>query len=33
MRFQRALLRLAGIVQRLQGGQLDALLAEQPPAE
>jgi RNA polymerase sigma factor (sigma-70 family) len=33
MRFQRAMLKLAGIVQRLQRGDLEALLAEQDEAE
>jgi hypothetical protein len=33
MRLQRSLLRLTGIVQRLQQGQLDALLAERELAD
>jgi DNA-directed RNA polymerase specialized sigma24 family protein len=33
MRVQRAMLRLAGVVQRLQQGQLEALLAERAAAE
>jgi RNA polymerase sigma factor (sigma-70 family) len=33
MRFNRALLRLAGVLRRLQGGQLDELLEELGPQE